>query len=82
MNLLIIDDEYFIVQGLVEMIDKEALGIDRIFTAYGAEQGWTLEKSIDLGIASAAASLSDSSATGGMCAQAQAMELFDKFPRR
>ena len=39
MNLLIIDDEYFIVQGLVEMIDKEALGIDRIFTAYGAEQG-------------------------------------------
>ncbi len=39
MNLLIIDDEYYIVQGLVEMIDKEALGIDRIFTAYGAEQG-------------------------------------------
>ena len=39
MNLLIIDDEYFIVQGLVEMIDKEALGIDRIFTAYSAKNG-------------------------------------------
>ncbi len=39
MNLLIVDDEYFIVQGLVEMIDKESLGIDRIFTAYSAKNG-------------------------------------------
>ena len=64
---------------------KGSVGAGDAFCAgvlYGAEQGWTLEKSIDLGIASAAASLSDSSATGGMCAQAQAMELFDKFPRR
>lgn len=39
MNLLIIDDEYYIVQGLVGMIGKEELGIDDIFTAYSAEQG-------------------------------------------
>ena len=38
MNLLITDDEYYIVQGLVGMIDKEELGIDSIFTAYSAEQ--------------------------------------------
>ena len=64
---------------------KGSVGAGDAFCAgvlYGAEQGWTLEKSIDQGIASAAASLSDASATGGMCAQAQAMELFDKFPRR
>ena len=39
MNLLIIDDEYFIVQGLVGMIDRREAGIDQIFTAYSAEQG-------------------------------------------
>ena len=39
MNLLIIDDEYYIVQGLVSMVDHEATGIDRVFTAYSAEQG-------------------------------------------
>ncbi|WP_408069818.1 response regulator [Butyrivibrio sp. JL13D10] len=39
MNLLIIDDEYYIVQGLVGMIDKEDLGIDHIFTGYSAQQG-------------------------------------------
>ena len=38
MNLLITDDEYYIVQGLVGMIDREELGIDSIFTAYSAEQ--------------------------------------------
>ncbi|MCR4998053.1 MAG: response regulator [Butyrivibrio sp.] len=39
MNLLIIDDEYYIVQGLTGMIEKEDLGIDDIFTAYSADQG-------------------------------------------
>lgn len=39
MNLLIIDDEYYIVQGLVGMVEKEELGFDNIFTAYSAEQG-------------------------------------------
>ena len=44
MNLLIIDDEYYIVQGLVGMIDKEDLGIDNIFTAYSAQQGMNVLK--------------------------------------
>ncbi len=44
MNLLIIDDEYYIVQGLESMIDKEELGIDRIFTAYSAQQGMNVLK--------------------------------------
>ena len=44
MNLLIIDDEYYIVQGLEGMIDKEELGIDRIFTAYSAQQGLNVLK--------------------------------------
>ena len=44
MNLLIIDDEYYIVQGLEGMIDKEELGVDRIFTAYSAQQGLNILK--------------------------------------
>ncbi|SDB19973.1 MULTISPECIES: response regulator [unclassified Butyrivibrio] len=44
MNLLIIDDEYYIVQGLVGMINKEELGFDHIFTAYSAQQGMTILK--------------------------------------
>ena len=39
MNLLVIDDEYLIVQSIVYMLDKKALGIDEVFTAYSAEQG-------------------------------------------
>lgn len=38
MNLLIVDDEYYIVKGLVSNINKESLGIDSIFTAYNCEQ--------------------------------------------
>ena len=50
MNLLIIDDEYYIVQGLVGMVDKEELGIDRIFTAYSAQQGLNIlrKEQVDL----------------------------------
>ena len=64
---------------------KGSVGAGDAFCAgvlYGAEKGWTLDKAVDLGIASAAASLSDPSATGGRGAQTQAMELFEKFPRR
>ena len=39
MNLLVIDDEYLIVQSIVYMLDREALGLDKAFTAYSAEQG-------------------------------------------
>ena len=50
MNLLIIDDEYYIVQGLVGMVDKEELGIDQIFTAYSAQQGLNMlrKEQVDL----------------------------------
>ncbi len=50
MNLLIIDDEYYIVQGLVGMINKEELGFDNIFTAYSAQQGINIlrKEQIDL----------------------------------
>ena len=50
MNLLIIDDEYYIVQGLEGMIDREELGIDNIFTAYSAQQGLAIlrKEQVDL----------------------------------
>lgn len=38
MNLLIVDDEYYIVQGLIRSIDRDLLQIDQIFSAYSAEQ--------------------------------------------
>ena len=47
MNLLITDDEYYIVQGLVGMLDKEELGIDNVFTAYSAEQEYGFKKILD-----------------------------------
>ena len=50
MNLLIIDDEYYIVQGLEGMINKEELGIDKIFTAYSAEQGRQILKKEDVDV--------------------------------
>ncbi len=50
MNLLITDDEYYIVQGLVGMIDKEELGVDNIFTAYSAQQALNIlrKEQVDL----------------------------------
>ena len=50
MNLLITDDEYYIVQGLVGMLDKEELGIDNVFTAYSAEQALNIirKEQVDL----------------------------------
>lgn len=38
MNILIVDDEYYIVQGIVSYINCEALGITSIFTAYSFDQ--------------------------------------------
>ena len=49
---------------------------------YGAEKGWTLDKSIDLGIAAAAASLSDPSATAGVCSAEEALDLYTRYERR
>lgn len=38
MNLLVVDDEFFIVQGIISNVDSEDLGISRIYTAYSAAQ--------------------------------------------
>lgn len=38
MNLLVVDDEYYIVKGIVSSIRRDVLGIDEIFTAYSADQ--------------------------------------------
>lgn len=38
MNILIVDDEYYIVKNLASAIDKERLDISNIFTAYSAKQ--------------------------------------------
>ena len=82
------ENDRFISLGsliLPEGYIKGSVGAGDAFCAgvlYGAEKGWTLEKSIDLGIASAAASLSDSSATGGMCSASEAMAMFDQYDRR
>ena len=64
---------------------KGSVGAGDAFCAgvlYGAEKGWALEKSIDLGIAAAAASLSEAGATDGMCSAGEAMALFDRYKRR
>lgn len=49
---------------------------------YGANMGWTLEQSIDLGNAAGAASLSDASATGGMRSVDEVMALYQIYRRR
>ena len=49
---------------------------------YGAEKGWTLAQSIDLGIAAAASSLSDPSATAGVRSVDETLKLFHQYDRR
>ena len=73
-SLILPDDK---VVGSVGAGDAFCAGV-----LYGAAEGWSLEKSIDLGVAAAASSLSDASATGGMCSAAEAMELYKKYDRR
>ena len=38
MNLLVVDDEFFIVQGIINSVDREDLGISQVYSAYSAEQ--------------------------------------------
>lgn len=38
MNILIVDDEFFIVQGIVNDLDWDKLGIDKICTAFSMSQ--------------------------------------------
>ena len=65
------------IQGSVGAGDAFCAGV-----LYGAEKDWALDRSIDLGIAAAAASLSDASATGGMCSAEEALKMFNNYERR
>jgi len=50
MNLLVVDDEYYIVQGIIGYLDKEQLGIDKVYPAYSADQARHIleKKQVDL----------------------------------
>ena len=49
---------------------------------YGLHEGWPLEQAGELGIATATASLADSSATGGVHSRAEVLALAAQFPER
>ena len=38
MNLLVVDNEYYIVKNIVSSINREALGIQAVFSAYSSDQ--------------------------------------------
>ena len=38
MNILVVDDEYYIVKNIIETTDWSALGIEQAFPAYSASQ--------------------------------------------
>ena len=64
---------------------KGSVGAGDAFCAgvlLGAEKGWTLERSIDLGIAAAASSLFDPSATAGVCSAEEAAKMLERYDRR
>ena len=50
MNLLIVDDEYFIVKSIVRDLDFDALGITSVSTAFSVQQAQDIfaEKMIDI----------------------------------
>lgn len=50
MKILIVDDEYYIVQGIINNIDWKALGIQEVYSAYSVDQAIKIfeEQSIDL----------------------------------
>ena len=81
------EDEYVRLGSLILPGEQVvgSLGAGDAFCAgvlLGAEKGWTLDQAIDLGIAAAAASLRDSSATAGVCPSEEAMRMFDQYDRR
>ena len=38
MNILVVDDEYYIVKNIIETTDWSTLGIEQAFPAYSASQ--------------------------------------------
>lgn len=64
---------------------KGSVGAGDAFCAgvlYGAEKKFTLSQAIDMGIASAAASLSEPGSTEGMRPAAEVLKLLEMYPRR
>ena len=50
MKLLVVDDEYYIVQGILKSIDRERLGLSGIFTAYSMDQAKKILQEEDVDI--------------------------------
>lgn len=50
MNLLIVDDEYFIVQNILHRLDFDSLGISAVWTAFSAQQAQEVfsKKEVDI----------------------------------
>jgi len=82
------ENNEYVALGSLKLPDgyiKGTVGAGDAFCAgvlYGAETGRTLAQSIDLGIASAAASLSQPGSTEGLRTEAEVLGLFDEFQRR
>lgn len=81
------NDQYFqrASLNLPDGYIKGTVGAGDAFCAgvlYGAEKGRTLVESVDLGIAAAAASLSQPGSTEGMRTEAEVLTLLDTFERR
>ena len=65
MNILVVDDEYYIVKNIIETTDWSALGIEQAFPAYSASQAKRIfEGSQDIDILLTV--IRDMSATGCM----------------
>ena len=50
MNILVVDDEYYIVQGIIKNINWENIGIDQVFSAYSMKQAQDIFMQHDIDI--------------------------------
>ena len=50
MTILLVDDEYYLVQGVKSLIEQNSFGIDTILTAYSAQQARELYETQDIDI--------------------------------
>ena len=50
MTILLVDDEYYLVQGVKSLIEQNSFGIDTILTAYSAQQAREVYETQDIDI--------------------------------
>ena len=50
MNILVVDDEFYIVQGIIKNTNWESLGITEVFPAYSAKQAQKIIETNDVDI--------------------------------